>query len=413
MANNILVAQSGGPTCAINASLSGVIQEAMRQEKIGAVYGALNGIQGIMDRRIIRLDSQMHSEGDFQLLESTPAMALGSCRYRLPEYSVAPDVYKLIAGVMQDLEIGYFFYIGGNDSMDTAHKLGVFFAEEGIDIKVMGIPKTIDNDLPCTDHTPGFGSAAKYIATSILEIIRDTQVYNLPSVTIVEIMGRNAGWLTAASVLPHVVGEKAPHLVYLPEVPFDPDQFIEDIKAAQLEHKAVLVAVSEGVKTAEGRYVAESVQDETVDAFGHKYLSGIGKYLERYVLEKLGCKVRSVELSVLQRCAAHIQSACDIEEARLLGAGAVQRALAGETGRMIALVRTSNDPYAVELGTFPLEEAANKERKGPAEWILPGNKDLSQEAYDYLLPLIAGERSCPVQAGMPVHFHFDKPPLEF
>ena len=413
MAKNILVAQSGGPTCAINASLAGVIREGMAQEQIGAVYGALNGIQGIMDRRIIRLDTQMHGEEDFRLLESTPAMALGSCRYRLPECSVAPDVYKLIASVMQELEIGYFFYIGGNDSMDTAHKLGIYFAEEGIDIKVMGIPKTIDNDLACTDHTPGFGSAAKYIASSLLEVIRDTQVYNLPSVTIVEIMGRNAGWLTAASILPHMVGEKAPHLIYLPETPFDPDQFIEDIKAAQLEHNSVLVAVSEGVKTKEGRYVAESVQNESVDAFGHKYLSGIGKFLEHYVLEKLGCKVRSVELNVLQRCAAHIQSAVDIDEARMLGAGAVQRALGGETGRMIGLVRTSNDPYTVALDTFPLEEAANKEKTVPASWILPGNKDLSKEAYEYLMPLIAGERINPMKDGLPVHFHFDTTPIQF
>ena len=277
----------------------------------------------------------------------------------------------------------------------------------------MGIPKTIDNDLACTDHTPGFGSAAKYIASSLLEVIRDTQVYNLPSVTIVEIMGRNAGWLTAASILPHMVGEKAPHLIYLPETPFDPDQFIEDIKAAQLEHNSVLVAVSEGVKTKEGRYVAESVQNESVDAFGHKYLSGIGKFLEHYVLEKLGCKVRSVELNVLQRCAAHIQSAVDINEARMLGAGAVQRALGGETGRMIGLVRTSNDPYTVALDTFPLEEAANKEKTVPASWILPGNKDLSKEAYEYLMPLIAGERINPMKDGLPVHFHFDTTPIQF
>lgn len=411
MKKNILIAQSGGPTSAINATLSGVILEGIRNDTIGMVYGALNGIQGIMDNRIIRLDNQLLDDSDFRHLECTPAMALGSCRYRLPQYDIAPDIYKLIAQTMQNLDIGYFFYIGGNDSMDTAQKLFTYFNENNIDIKVIGIPKTIDNDLVLTDHTPGFGSAAKYIATSMLEIIRDAQVYDMQSVLIVEIMGRNAGWLTASSVLPRTMGNSAPHLIYLPEVPFHLDQFIKDVKAEQQHYNAVVIAVSEGLKLADGRYVAEEEINQSVDAFGHKHLSGVGQYLEHYIHDKLGCKVRSVELSVLQRCAAHLLSGTDIAQSRQIGSSAVKAALAGENGKMMAYKRISDRPYIVDIETVDLALVANAEKPFPADWITPNGHDVTDAAIDYLLPLIADEVSYPTFNGMPVHFQFDKTPI--
>ena len=253
----------------------------MKHSGIGEIYGAVNGIEGVLDRKIIELKSQIATEETFHSLECTPAMALGSCRFRLPKLEDSEEIYDKIDEIFEEYNIGYFFYIGGNDSMDTAHKLSVYFDKKQKDIRVMGVPKTIDNDLPNTDHTPGFGSAAKYIATSMAEIVRDCEVYYLDSVTIVEIMGRNAGWLASAAALPHTIGLDAPHLVYLPEAPFDVDRFIEDVKRVQKKHKAVIVAVSEGIRLADGRYVAESVQSGMVDAFGHKYLSGVGKFLEK------------------------------------------------------------------------------------------------------------------------------------
>ena len=281
--NNMLIAQSGGPTAAINASLSGAIQEAIRSKEIDGIYGALNGIQGVLAGTIVDLRAQFARQEDFSILECTPAMALGACRFRLPEEYAEPALYEKIDEIFHHYQIAYFFYIGGNDSMDTVDKLARHFSRTGQNIKVIGIPKTIDNDLPGTDHSPGFGSSAKFIATAMLEIIRDCYVYDTDSVTIVEIMGRHAGWLTAAAALPRTVGARAPHLIYLPEVAFDPEQFIQDVKEVQCLTRNCIVAVSEGVRLANGSFAAENFQSGVVDAFGHRYLSGAGKYLEALV----------------------------------------------------------------------------------------------------------------------------------
>jgi len=304
---NIAVAQSGGPTCAINSSLAGVIK-GMNLDGIEKVYGAKNGIDGVINDCFCDLSVLVDTDDKLKLLRETPSTALGSCRLKLPAADVKPDTYETIFANLRKRDIGAFFYIGGNDSMDTVNKLHDYAVKTGSDIKFIGVPKTIDNDLPETDHTPGFGSAAKYLATTVKEIICDSNVYNLESVTIIEIMGRDAGWLTASvSVLGDV-----PHLIYLPERPFCIDRFYKDIKQLHKTHKAVIVAVSEGLKDKHGEYVAADNQSGKRDVFGHKYLAGLGKFLEQKVCENIGCKVRSVELNVCQRCASHVASVTDL-----------------------------------------------------------------------------------------------------
>ncbi len=406
--SNMLIAQSGGPTAAINASLSGAIQEAIRSGEIGQVYGALNGVEGMLAGTIIDLRAQFSRQEDFTILECTPAMALGSCRFRLPQEEEDPALYQKIDGIFRRYDIGYFFYIGGNDSMDTVDKLSRHFARTGQDIRIIGIPKTIDNDLPGTDHSPGFGSAAKFIATSVLEIIRDCYVYDTDSVTIVEIMGRNAGWLAASAALPRTVGARAPHLIYLPEVVFDPEQFIRDVKEILSLTRNCIVAVSEGVRLSDGTFAAENFQSGVVDAFGHRYLSGVGKYLEALVRDKVGCKVRSIELNVLQRCSSHLLSATDVREARKIGSYAIRFALQGQTGVMMVFERVSNRPYMVRIGCRPVAEIANREQLVPRAWINKQGNDITEEMFDYLLPLIEGEVSHPTQNGMPQHFVLEK-----
>lgn len=406
--SNMLIAQSGGPTAAINASLSGAIQEAIRSGEIGQVYGALNGVEGMLAGTIIDLRAQFSRQEDFTILECTPAMALGSCRFRLPQEEEDPALYQKIDGIFRRYDIGYFFYIGGNDSMDTVDKLSRHFARTGQDIRIIGIPKTIDNDLPGTDHSPGFGSAAKFIATSVLEIIRDCYVYDTDSVTIVEIMGRNAGWLAASAALPRTVGARAPHLIYLPEVVFDPEQFIRDVKEILSLTRNCIVAVSEGVRLSDGTFAAENFQSGVVDAFGHRYLSGVGKYLEALVRDKVGCKVRSIELNVLQRCSSHLLSATDVREARKIGSYAIRFALQGQTGVMMVFERVSNRPYMVRIGCRPVAEITNREQLVPRAWINKQGNDITEEMFDYLLPLIEGEVSHPTQNGMPQHFVLEK-----
>ena len=406
--SNMLIAQSGGPTAAINASLSGAIQEAIRSGEIGQVYGALNGVEGMLAGTIIDLRAQFSRQEDFTILECTPAMALGSCRFRLPQEEEDPALYQKIDGIFRRYDIGYFFYIGGNDSMDTVDKLSRHFARTGQDIRIIGIPKTIDNDLPGTDHSPGFGSAAKFIATSVLEIIRDCYVYDTDSVTIVEIMGRNAGWLAASAALPRTVGARAPHLIYLPEVVFDPEQFIRDVKEILSLTRNCIVAVSEGVRLSDGTFAAENFQSGVVDAFGHRYLSGVGKYLEALVRDKVGCKVRSIELNVLQRCSSHLLSATDVRETRKIGSYAIRFALQGQTGVMMVFERVSNRPYMVRIGCRPVAEIANREQLVPRAWINKQGNDITEEMFDYLLPLIEGEVSHPTQNGMPQHFVLEK-----
>ncbi len=404
---NIVVAQSGGPTCAINASLAGVFKRGCKSDKIDKIYGSINGINGIIRQNLVDLSDYIKSEEDIKLLIDTPSTALGSCRYKLAECEKDETDYKKIVECLKKYDIGMFFYIGGNDSMDTVMKLSAYFSENNIDIKVIGIPKTIDNDLCGTDHSPGFGSAAKYVAATMQEIIRDSRVYSVKSVTIVEIMGRHAGWLTASSCCLRANGEIAPHLIYLPEVHFSTEKFLEDVKRIQSEHDAVIVAVSEGVRTEDGSFAAEEFQSQKSDAFGHQYLSGIGKCLENIVSKELNCKVRSIELNVMQRCSSHIASLTDLYESEEIGEAAVEAALDGKTGRMMCYNRDSNSPYKMHIGDISVFDTANKEQYFPIEWINSEHNNVTDEALEYFLPLIQGETETKMKNGMPVHFVID------
>ncbi|MEG0614365.1 MAG: 6-phosphofructokinase [Oscillospiraceae bacterium] len=403
---NIAVAQSGGPTAAINSSLVGVFTEGFKHEQIKEIYGFKNGIEGIISDDFIDLKERIRSVSDVNLLKHTPSTALGSCRMKLPPISDNSQIYEKIFSNFERHNIGAFFYIGGNDSMDTVAKLSKYAQINGKNINFVGIPKTIDNDLVLTDHTPGFGSAAKYIATTVNEIICDSQVYALNSVTIIEIMGRDAGWLTASSCVLRANGEIAPHLIYLPETPFSIDKFILDVQKVQKEHKAVIVAVSEGLKTADGNYVASGVLSGNTDVFGHKYLAGLGKFLENLIKEKIGCKVRSVELNVMQRCSSHIASKTDIDEAEEIGSEAVKAALNGSTGVMMSFKRVSDFPYEVVFQTVPVDKVANAERCFPQEWINEEKNGITSDALNYFLPLITGEVETLYKNGIPVHFEF-------
>ena len=400
---NIAAAQSGGPTCAINASLAGVFSEASRNEQIDKIYGSINGIEGIINDRLVEMSSIIKSNKDLELLKLTPSTVLGSCRFKLPDADDNSEVYEKIISCFKRKNIDIFFYIGGNDSMDTVCKLSEYFKKNNINVKVIGIPKTIDNDLMCTDHTPGFGSAAKYVAATVQEIARDSSVYSVKSVTVVEIMGRDAGWLTASTCVLKANDENAPHLIYLPETPFSVERFLEDVKRMLVEHNAVVVAVSEGLKLSDGEYAAEEFQSGHDDAFGHKYLSGIGKCLENIVRKEIGCKVRSIELNVMQRCASHMASKTDVDESVKIGEEAVKAAVKGETGKMMAFKRISDRPYFSEIVTVDAKEVANKERLFPKEWINNQGNNVTAFALDYFLPLIQGEVNVLMENGMPVH----------
>ena len=404
---NIVVAQSGGPTCAINASLAGVFKRAVLSDKIGTIYGSINGINGIINDNLVNMSDYLTSEDDIQLLINTPSTVLGSCRYKLADADKSEDEYTRILETLRKHNISMFFYIGGNDSMDTVLKLSDYFSKNNIDIKVIGIPKTIDNDLCGTDHSPGFGSAAKYVASTVAEIARDSRVYSVKSVTIVEIMGRHAGWLTASSCCLRANGEIAPHLIYLPEVHFNAEKFIEDVKRIQAEHNAVIVAISEGVRNEDGNFAGEAFQSQKSDAFGHQYLSGIGKCLENLVSEKIGCKVRSIELNVMQRCSSHIASLTDLTESEKIGEAAVEAALEGKTGRMMCYIRESNSPYSIKISDVPVSETANHEQFFPLEWITEDKNNVTDDALNYFLPLIQGENEVKMKNGMPVHFVID------
>lgn len=401
---NIAIAQSGGPTCAINASLVGVFKQGLLTEKIDAIFGSINGIEGIINDDLLNLKSVIRTTEDMELLRQTPSTMLGSCRYKLPKYEDDPDIYEKIYSCFEKHRIKIFIYIGGNDSMDTVVKLSDFLKGKNSDIRVIGVPKTIDNDLPVTDHTPGFGSAAKYVATTAQEIIRDSSVYSIPSVTIIEIMGRHSGWLAASSCILRANGEEAPHLIYLPECDFTAARFIEDVRKQMAKHRAVVVAVSEGVTVADGEEDLEDFQSGQTDVFGHKYLSGIGKFLERLVAKEIGCKVRSVELNVMQRCSSHICSKTDIDEAERIGRHALRAALDGETGKMMYFRRVSDMPYAVTIEMTDAKNVANLEKMFPAKWITPGQNQVTDAAVKYFLPLVQGEVNIFMKNGLPVHF---------
>ncbi len=401
---NIAIAQSGGPTCAINASLVGVFKQGLLTEKIDAIFGSINGIEGIINDDLLNLKSVIRTNEDMELLRQTPSTMLGSCRYKLPSIEDDKGVYEKILKCFEKHRIKIFIYIGGNDSMDTVVKLSDFLKQEGSDIRVIGVPKTIDNDLPVTDHTPGFGSAAKYVAATVQEIIRDSSVYSIQSVTIVEIMGRHSGWLAASSCMLRANGEEAPHLIYLPESEFSAKQFIEDVRKQMAKHKAVIVAVSEGVTLTDEAEGMEDFQSGATDVFGHKYLSGVGKFLERMVAKEIGCKVRSIELNVMQRCSSHICSKTDIDEAERIGRHALRAALDGETGKMMFFRRVSDMPYAVTIEMTDAKNVANLEKKFPQKWIVPEQNQVTDSAVKYFLPLVQGEVNICMRNGMPMHF---------
>lgn len=405
---NVAVAQSGGPTAAINASLSGVFSGAELCPEVGEIYGSFNGIEGILKDELIDLRKVLITEHDKELLMKTPSTILGSCRYKLKSPEDDIESYEKICETFKRHNIKMFFYIGGNDSMDTVMKLDAYFKSAGIDIKVVGVPKTIDNDVTETDHTPGFGSAAKYVATSLQEIIRDSRVYSIPSVTIVEIMGREAGWLAASSCVLRANGEPAPHMIYLPESDFTVDKFLEDVREAQMRYKAVIVAVSEGIKCDDEKYKNGGFSSELTDAFGHKYLSGIGKFLEHITAAEIGCKVRSIELNVMQRCGSHIASLTDITEAEKIGREAVAAAVSGKSGVMMIFKRISNDPYRVDIQTAEIAKIANQEKKFPKEWINEHGNNVTVDALNYFLPLIQGEPVIEYRNGIPVHFKLNQ-----
>lgn len=397
---NCLVAQSGGPTVAINSSLAGVIQGAIDSKKFDKVYGSLNGVQGLLNGRLMDLTEKVEQVPMFiELLKKSPSMYLGSCRYQLPDYTEDDAPYAYIFNKFETYEIDAFFYIGGNDSMDTVDKLNTYAKAVGKDVKIVGIPKTIDNDLCITDHTPGYGSAAKYVASTLLEIGHDTSIYPINSVTIVEIMGRDAGWLTGASVLARNKYNHAPHLIYLPEVAFDEAQFIEDVREAIKKYNNVVIAVSEGIKNAEGKYISATSAVE--DTFGHSQLSGTGKCLEYIIKQNLQVKVRSVEINILQRCAAHMSSITDIGEAFRLGRHAVETALEGKSGVMVTAIRKANEPYSVKMGDTDVKNVAGLVKHVPREWINERGNDVTQDFVDYAYPLILGEPVVKYERGIP------------
>ena len=402
MKKNVIVGQSGGPTAVINGSLYGVVAESLKQtEQIDRVYGMINGIEGFLAGHYMDIGA-LSNTNELELVRTTPGAFLGSCRYKLPG-DLSDPVYPELFKRLDEKNIGYFFYIGGNDSMDTVSKLSRYAAGIGSDIRFIGVPKTIDNDLVETDHTPGYGSAAKYVATVVREISADATVYdNKQSVTIVEIMGRHAGWLTAASILARKFEGDNPVLVYLPEVAFNPDAFIQKVNESLKTTPNLVVCISEGINDGKGTFICEYASDVGVDNFGHKMLTGSGKYLENLVKEKIGVKVRSIELNVCQRCSCAHLSRVDLDEAENAGIYAVQVALAGETGKMITFVRNKSVPYELSYGTADVNIICNKEKPVPAEWIIKDGSDISDAFIDYARPLTQGYVELPTKNGIPL-----------
>jgi 6-phosphofructokinase len=392
--------QSGGPTSVINASALGVFQEALKSDCITAVYGAAHGIKGILDDHLYDIGKEDPKE--LELLKTTPSSELGSVRYKLKPAEEDETDYLRILEVFKKYNIRYFFYNGGNDSMDTCNKISKYLRESGYECRVIGVPKTIDNDLWGTDHCPGYGSAAKYIATSVMEIFHDANVYDTGMITVLEIMGRNAGWLTAASSLASYAGY-GPDLIYLPELTFDIEKFVEDATRMYEQKNNVIIAVSEGVKDKNGKYISEYGTDlaKNKDAFGHAQLGGLAATLTAILKEKTGAKVRGIEFSLLQRCAAHTASLTDINEAYLAGQMAVRYAIEGKTDCMVAFERKNDNGYKCNTKLVSLADVANKEKKVPIEWIKEGNTGMTDEFIDYALPLIQGQTTLPYENGLP------------
>ena len=402
---NIIVGQSGGPTSVINSSLAGVYKTA-KERGFHKVYGMLHGIEGLLDEMYVDLSTQIHSDMDIELLKRTPSAFLGSCRYKLPDIHENPEFYQKIFNILDKLEIEVFIYIGGNDSMDTIKKLSDYAIVKGHDQKFLGVPKTIDNDLALTDHTPGFGSAAKYIATSTKEVIRDAMglSYKRKTITIMECMGRNAGWLTGSTSLARTEDCCGPDLIYLPEIPFDVDKFLKKCKDLIQKKPSIVIAVSEGIRVPDGRYVCQLAGgSDYVDAFGHKQLAGTANYLASFLAAELGCKTRSVELSTLQRSASHVASRVDINEAFMVGGAAVKAADEGDTGKMVVIDRVSDDPYMSAAGIYDVHKIANNEKTVPRSWVNKDGSYVTQEFVNYVEPLIQGDYQPFMVNGLPQH----------
>ncbi len=407
MKGNVIVGQSGGPTAVINSSLAGVYKTAM-DRGANKVYGMLHGVQGLLEERVVDLADHIKSDLDIDLLKRTPSSFLGSCRYKLPDIKDGTELYDKIFKILEKLEIEYFLYIGGNVSMDTLKMLAVCALLGGSRSRFMGVPKTIDNDLAVTDHTPGFGSAAKYIASITKEVIRDGLVYDQEQVTLLEIMGRNAGWLTGAAALAAGEDCEGPDMLFLPEITFDVDGFMKKVTDLQKVKKSVVVAISEGVKVADGRYVCELTDNiDYVDAFGHKQLTGTSRYLANRISKEMGCKTRAIEFNSLQRCASHIVGRVDITEAFQVGGAAVKAAFEGETGKMIILKRVSDDPYICVTDIYDVHKIANVEKKVPREWINEDGDYVTQDFVNYVRPLIQAELTPMMVDGLPRHLRLE------
>ena len=408
MKGNVIVGQSGGPTAVINYRLEGVYKTALACGA-GKVYGMRYGIEGLLNEKYVDLSEHLKSDLDVEILKHTPASYLGTCRYKLPPHEGNEELYEKIFTILEKLEIEVLLYIGGNDSMDTIKQLSDYAAANGKSQRFMGVPKTIDNDLPITDHTPGFGSAAKYIATSVKEVICDGRGFaNTPIVTIIEIMGRNAGWLTGAAALAKTQDCEGVDLIYLPEVAFDTKVFVEEIKEIMKTKSTVFVAISEGIRTADGTYISElGGGSDYVDAFGHKQLAGSATYLASLVGSEVGCKTRAIEFSTLQRCASHTASLTDINEAFMAGAAAVKAADEGETGKMPVIERVSNYPYRVSTDIYDIHKIANVEKMVPREWINEKGNGVTEEFIQYARPLIQGEYAPVMVDGLPMHLRLN------
>jgi len=402
---NIIVGQSGGPTAVINSSLAGVFKTA-RERGFNKVFGMLHGIQGFLDEQYIDLSTQIHSDMDIEILKRTPSAFLGSCRYKLPMIHENPEIYEKIFIILDKLQIEAFIYIGGNDSMDTIKKLSDYAILKGYEQKFLGVPKTIDNDLALTDHTPGFGSAAKYIAASTKELIRDALglTYNKELITVIEVMGRNAGWLTGATALARTEECDGPDLIYLPEVDFDIDKFLKKVKELLSKKKSIVIAVSEGIKLSDGRYVCElSGGSNYVDPFGHKQLQGTASYLSTFLGAETGCKTRSIEYATLQRSASHMASRVDVDEAFMVGGAAVKAADEGDSGKMVVIDRVSDDPYMSAAGIYDVHRIANNEKMVPRGWLNKDGNYVTSEFINYIRPLIQGDYQPFMVNGLPQH----------
>lgn len=401
--SNCLVAQSGGPTTVINASLYGVIKEAFKDNKIDGVYGALNGIEGLLKEDII--DFRLEDDIELELLKMTPSSALGSCRYKIPEGEAGIQIFELIFKIFEKYNIKYFYYIGGNDSMDTVLKLSQYAKENQQDVIIVGIPKTIDNDLEGTDHCPGFGSAAKYLNTSLIEIWHDANIYNKNIITIVEVMGRDTGWLAASTALASEVYEGCPDLIYIPELEFDFEKFKTDVESVHKKKGKVIIVVSEGLKNKDGKYIADS--NTAADMFGHVQLGGVGYTLKDFVEKNIEKRVKLVVFDVLQRCAMHMASATDLSEAEEVGRLAVRESSIQNSGKMVGIKRTNSDEYMVEFDLVPIEKAANNIKHFPKEWINENQNFINEKGMLYFKPLIEGEKKVIFENGLPRYTKLD------